>query len=141
MRRLLYLVLIAGNLMVAGFLSHRFHARTGLAGFGAGAALGLILCGLSHHFWKIARVAEGHAVVRAVMTSLIATFGILMGSIVVVRLFLSDVLQLHCFALTAVSVYLVHRFFEALVAGARPVARTPTPTPTPARERGESHDG
>ena len=121
MRRLVYFVLIALVLIAAGLLSYRHRQTTGLAGYGAGAALGSLLCGLSHFFWRAARVAEGQAVVRIVMSGLIATFGILITAVLAVRWFWPEVLS--CFALTAVSLYLVHRFFEAIVAGMYPVEK------------------
>jgi hypothetical protein len=131
--RLAYLLLMAAVLLVAALLSYRADPDSGLAGFGLGTALGALLCVVSSLCMRRARFGQGSdsmraalgatAALRAMMLSLAACAALLIAGIVLVRSFLRPLLD--PFALTALALYLVHRFFEA-VACSSP-ARRPMP--------------
>ena len=142
LRRWLNFGLLVLVTVVAGFVSYRQGDRLGLAGASAGAALGFLLCGVSHLFMKQAQIAEGHAIIKAMMGSIIASFGTLIGAVLAVRWLWPEALGY--FALTAVSIYLVHRFSVAVAAGldpgrARTAAAAP-PSHAPANHVEEMRD-
>lgn len=113
--RVLKPALLGVVLAVAGALSYRHQEMVGLAGFGAGAVLGLSLCLMSRFFTNAAHAAKGYTLQTAMMGGLIATFGTMLGALIIVRFTFPEVLE--CFALTALAVYLVYRFAAAVDAG------------------------
>jgi hypothetical protein len=114
-RRAIHWISLAAVTALAALVTYRFLGAAGLPGWGLGAALGLGLCALSHGLWKRAQAAEGQAIVTAVMSAVVASFAILIGAIIAVRLLWPEMVKPAAF--TALAIYLVHRFITAFQAG------------------------
>jgi hypothetical protein len=134
-RRALYLFLLAGVAGGSMALGYHADATRGLLGCALGALIGLLLCLVSHILWSRARTAAGHAIVTAVMAAVVASFALLIVAVFAVYFLWPEVVQ--PVALTALAVYLVHRFAEAFQAS-RGAAAIPLKDPVeglPGEER------
>lgn len=113
-RRSFYILFLAGVVGIAMLIGYRSDSTRGLLGCGLGGLVGILTAVVSHFLWKRVQVAQGHALVSAAMTAVIASFVLLIASVFAVYFLWPEVLQ--PVALTALAVYLVQRFVEAIQA-------------------------
>lgn len=92
---------------VAVTASYQVRGNPGAAGAGAGILLAVVLCLVSQYFSRAAQKAEGHAVISAVLGGVIATFLLLIGSVVVAQMAWKE--GAASFSLTALALYAIHR--------------------------------
>ena len=112
MRRALPFICLAIVLALAAVLSYRSDETRGLIGCGIGAAVGGLLIAVSGFFTRRARTSEGNAMLAAVYGGVVASFFILISTMVLVHFVWREVLA--PVTLTAFGLYLVCRFADAL---------------------------
>lgn len=115
LRRLLYFFLLAAVAGVALVLGYVVDGTRGLLGCGLGVLIGTLISIVSHLLWKRVESSEGHAIVSAVMSAVIVSFVLLVAAIFVVHFLWPEIVK--PLTLTALVLYLSHRFVEALGAG------------------------
>jgi len=111
-RKALPFICLTIVLAIAAALSYRADDTRGLVGCGIGAAVGGLLIAVSGFFSRRARSSEGNAMLAAVYGGVIASFVILIASMIVVHFLWTEVLA--PVTLTAFGLYLVYRFADAL---------------------------
>ena len=105
---------LAGVSALCVFVAHSLSPATGLHGALIGILIGLVMAGVSHWPFRWARRVSGQAVLAAMLGGVLLSFGIMAAAMLALASLWKPILEPA--ALTALCVYLVHRFFDAFQA-------------------------
>jgi CHASE2 domain-containing sensor protein len=96
---------------LSALVAHGLEGENGLRGAGLGILIAAVLCGVSLALNLWARRAKGNALLAAMYGSMLASFGLLIAAMILLRKWVPDLLTPAI--LTALAIYMAFRFTDA----------------------------